>query len=83
MKSDVITAHGYCSNNRKLLVNDRKCGCFYCLKVFSPEEITEWIEDPNGMTAVCPHCGVDSVIGEGAGYPMTEAFLRDMRDHWF
>jgi len=81
VKPDVIAAHGYCSNNRKMLEKDDICGCFYCLEVYSPEKITEFAD--GGKTALCPYCGVDAVIGESAGYPITKEFLKEMKDHWF
>jgi len=35
-------------------------------------------------TALCPHCGIDSVIGSASGYPVSEPqFLKAMHDHWF
>ena len=34
-------------------------------------------------TAVCPYCGVDSVIGENSGFPITEQFLKEMHEAWF
>ncbi len=34
-------------------------------------------------TALCPFCGVDAVIGESAGYPITETFLAEMHRYWF
>ncbi|MBO5934133.1 MAG: cytoplasmic protein [Clostridia bacterium] len=78
----IIKAHDFCTNNKKSLTNDSTCGCFYCLKIFNPNEITEWIEDSKG-TAVCPYCGVDSVIGESSGYPVTKNFLAEMNKYWF
>lgn len=80
--SDVLDAHRFSSNHRVRLQNDSKCGCFYCGKIFSPIEITEWIDDPMG-TAVCPYCGIDAVIGESSGYPITEEFLLKMKKYWF
>jgi hypothetical protein len=65
-----------------MLRRDRTCGCFYCLRIFDPYEIEEWIEDEED-TALCPYCGIDSVIGESAGYPLTGAFLEEMQRYWF
>ena len=82
IKDDAIAAHKYSSNNKPALLNDKKCGCFYCLKIFEPKEIEEYIEDDNELdrygTAICPYCGIDSVISESSGYPITEDFLRKM-----
>lgn len=80
--SDIIAAHAHCINNRKELQESKKCGCFYCLHIFAPGEIETWIRDASG-TAICPYCGIDSVIGEASGYPVKEEFLRKMRDYWF
>lgn len=82
MEDRVIGAHIFSINNRPSLANDEKCGCFQCLRIFSPSEITEWIEDEDG-TAICPYCGVDAIIGESSGYPITKEFLSEMQKHWF
>lgn len=79
---DYIEAHKHCTNNKPQLINDKKCGCFYCVNIFSPQEIEQWIEDTKG-TAICPYCGIDSVIGESSGYPITKEFLNKMHEHWF
>jgi hypothetical protein len=79
--SDVKAAHGYCSNNRASLKKDAKCGCFYCTQIFSAEEITDFTD--NEKTALCPYCGVDAVIGESSGFPITKEFLNKMKDYWF
>ncbi|MEF2717355.1 MAG: cytoplasmic protein [Oscillospiraceae bacterium] len=79
---DYIKAHDFSIGHRKRLLQDRKCGCFYCLKIFAPKEISSWIEDVGG-TAICPYCGIDSVIGKHSGYPITREFLEQMRQYWF
>ena len=79
---DYIAAHKYCINNRSQLEKDTKCGCFYCLKIFDPIEITEWLEDETG-TALYPYCGIDSIIGNYTGFPITTDFLKKMNGYWF
>ena len=83
LEKDIIDAHKFCTANYDMLSKDSKCGCFYCLEVFSPQKIDFWINDKNGKTAVCPNCGIDSIIGESSGYPLTKAFLSKMCGHWF
>jgi hypothetical protein len=56
------------------------------LAVFPPSEIEEWVdadEQGIGQTALCPNCGIDSVIGSKSGYPTTKEFLQAMGEHWF
>lgn len=60
--------------------------------MYSPAEIVDWIDPAPGMvaelgrrgqTGLCPYCGVDAVIGDAAGYPLTTEFLEAMRAQWF
>ena len=79
---DYIDAHKFSINHRMELEKDTVCECFYCLRIFDSKEITECIEDTFG-TAVCPYCGIDSIIGAYTGYPITHEFLERMYQHWF
>ena len=80
-EADHILAREHCSLNRAELERSELCGCFYCMSIFLPGAIVEWIDD--GQTAVCPNCPVDSVIGSASGYPITKEFLERMHAHWF
>ena len=57
-------------------------GRFYCLEVFDPKEIKAWVKDSSG-TAICPHYGIDSSIGESGGLPITIEFFTRMKQRWF
>lgn len=72
-------------DNRQYLSTVKKCGCYYCQKVFSTNEIKKWNDDGKikQATAVCPHCDMPFVIGEGQGYPLTKRFLKAMHKYWF
>jgi len=62
------------------------CGCFYCGSIFEPGAITEWIDDDasgEGQTALCPRCGIDSVIGDASGFEISRAFMTRMKSYWF
>jgi hypothetical protein len=78
---DHISAHEWSSYHRETLRESEVCGCFYCLEVFPPREIEDWTDDDD--TALCPKCGIDSVIGSVSGYPIERQFLQKMHDHWF
>ena len=83
---DLKAAHDASMHNRSVLMKGGKCGCFYCLRVFSPSEIKEWCaEAKNGeeVTAICPYCGIDAILSESSGYPLTKEFLSRMRKMWF
>ena len=66
MESKFRWAHGHSSNNRNELLASDVCGCFYCLETFRPDQIKDWIDSKN-VIALCPYCGIDSVIGSLSG----------------
>ncbi|HEU4415197.1 MAG TPA: cytoplasmic protein [Candidatus Angelobacter sp.] len=74
-------AHRRSFKNRDEVEKSSLCGCFYCEKSFSSEEIDEWVDD--GETALCPFCGIDSVIGSAAGFKLDRLFLHSMNERWF
>lgn len=74
------SAHKESFRSREKLLASRWVGCFYCLMIFAPKSIKEWIDDD--QTALCPICSIDSVL------PLTAEqfdsdFLEQMRRHWF
>jgi hypothetical protein len=78
---DHVLAHKCCKDHRVELERSEMCGCFYCMRIFPPSSVYEWID--GGQTAMCPHCEIDSVIGSASGYPITKEFLERMHEHWF
>ena len=84
--AELEAAHKHCGSHRAEITRSDRCGCFYCLTVFTPEEVTDWVDwssNAEGVTALCPRCGIDSVLGSGSGYPINREFLRRMQTYWF
>ena len=87
MKVDVavidqcMIANEFSMKNKKQLEHSSICGCFGCLKIFDPSEITEYI--PGEDTAVCPYCGTDAILGDASGYQITEEFIKEMNEAHF
>jgi hypothetical protein len=79
---DLMAAHKHSSRHRDEIAMSSLCGCFSCLDTYAPSEIVEWTD--GGTSAICPHCGIDSVIGDASGLPVTSPeFLGAMSDRWF
>lgn len=77
-------AYGHSINNEEELNNSNKCGCFYCLRIYNPKEIKEWVEEKSGTkTALCPYCDIDAVIAESSDYELCEELLEYMYNIWF
>lgn len=86
LPQEIRDAHDRSSNHRADVEASLLCGCFFCCATFSPGEIHEWTDDDDsgvGQTAICPRCGIDSVIGDRSGVPLTPEFLAMMQRHWF
>jgi hypothetical protein len=84
LPADVREAHKHCNLNRAAVEASTWCGCFYCYAIFSPTEICEWIDQDSGsQTALCPRCGIDSVLADQSGYPITKEFMATMYSYWF
>lgn len=85
--NDILeAAHKHSSKHREEVLASTTCGCFYCQTTFPPRAIKEWVDlgqNPAGETALCPNCGIDSVIGDAAGFPLTASFLANMHQRWF
>jgi len=83
---DIRDAYEHSSNHRNEIMKSNSVGCFYCCKVFSKSQIEKWVdEDKEGLghTALCPICGVDSLIGDASGYILDTTFLERMKSYWF
>lgn len=80
---DILTSsHENTIRHRDEILKSGNCGCFYCITHFKPVDIIQWTD--NGQTALCPNCGIDSVIGDKSGYPVNNIdFLKRMNSYWF
>jgi Zn finger protein HypA/HybF involved in hydrogenase expression len=76
---EIASKHSY--ENRTELEASTVCGCFHCHSLFAPAEIENWVDAE--QTAFCPHCGIDKVIGDKSGYPITKEFFESVAGHWF
>ena len=81
--------HLYSAGHRHLVERATGCGCFYCKAMFPASEIELWCDDPEGgldkgTTALCPRCGIDSVLPNNIpGIELTSALLEEMQRHFF
>jgi len=84
---EIIAAHKFSSCHRnEILTSGVVCGCFHCCQTFDSTAIVEWVDEDDsgvGQTALCPRCGIDSVISSCSGFPVTLDFLKEMRHYWF
>lgn len=79
-ESELKKAHKMSFRGRAIIEKSKLCGCFYCCRTFSPVAIKEWVDYKD--TALCPHCGIDSVLPDIYSVDDKE-FLNQMYKYWF
>jgi hypothetical protein len=72
--------HRHTRANRMELEASEVCGCIACERIYFPSEVVRWLDDG---TALCPHCGVDAVVGSASGIPIMPGVLRRAHERWF
>ncbi|MGI8548344.1 MAG: cytoplasmic protein [Gemmatimonadaceae bacterium] len=89
-RADLESIHRFSSRNRALLAQSKQAGCFYCQSLFDPAEMMDWVDAPqhetgdtaDGITALCPRCGIDAVL-PSAAVVLGKQMLAEMNAHWF
>ena len=81
MMSKISEIYHYSSQHRALLQQSECCGCFCCLETFAYSEIEDWCDDE--QTAMCPHCGIDAVLGSAAVEEFSPELLQAMQAVYF
>lgn len=73
--------HAYSAHNKSLIDISNKCYCFYCRSCMERSEMVDYIDD--GQTAVCPKCGIDSIIPDSIEECVDENMIAQMNEYWF
>ena len=84
--ADIREAHHHSAKQRLEIKASTTCGCFYCCSIFEPAKIEDWVDENEsgvGQTALCPSCGIDSVLGDKSDISIDPEFLKKMKHYWF
>ena len=84
----IEAAHKATIFHEKAVLASTLCTCFYCGYQFNPhtEPHLHWVDTthPKGKTLACPMCGIDCIIGDASGFPITDpAFIMACTEAWF
>ena len=85
---DLFNATKYAFSNQDELLGSDICGCYYCLNMFPPSEIVNWVQERESnsismQTGICPYCGIDSIIGSTSGIPICSEILSTINGLFF
>ncbi len=63
-------------NNDLEILKSETASCFFCRQTYSARKVNDWITDERGVTAICPECGMDAVVGDASGFALTHDDLK-------
>ena len=71
--------------NEESILKSHLCGCFHCISIFPVADIklSQMVVEKDGFkTAICPICGIDSLLGD-ASVEITAELLETMNGLYF
>ena len=77
MPQHIVEVHELSWKHKALILASKQCGCFHSCQ----RKIEEWPEREG--TAICPRCGIHSVLPEKSGVGLTAELLEEMHRYWF
>ncbi len=80
-KDQIKSAIRFATGNREALVQSAKAGCYYCLAIYAASEVVRFL--PSEDTALCPYCGIDSVLADQSPYELNAVTLEELHEYWF
>jgi hypothetical protein len=81
--------HFECGWHEDSILKSKNCGCFHCVEIYPSTDIVEWMDESEtcprgkGKTAVCPRCGIDSVLPDFTVPGLDIAMLKLMHSEYF
>jgi rRNA maturation endonuclease Nob1 len=66
--------------NRKTLEQVTECACYNCYKIYDTKEVKDYTDMEE--TALCPYCGVDTVLPVNCHEDKNIQLLYDIHNYW-
>ncbi len=71
------------ANNEMDILKSKKCSCLFCRQTYDARKVNDWSNDDNGVTALCPECGMDAVVGDASGFSFDHEDLKAINLAYF
>lgn len=75
--------HERAHDNEIEILQSKTCSCFFCRQTYDARKVNDWITGESGMSAICPECGMDAVIGDKGGEPLSKETLKELNLAYF
>ena len=77
---DIKIAPKLSIRNRKSLNEVSECACYYCYKIYEVKEIKDYTDMEE--TALCPYCGIDTVLPVKCKEDKNHQLLHKIHNYW-
>lgn len=77
------TIFKHTANNEIEILTSENCSCVFCRHTYSARLVKDWVSDNKGTNAICPNCGIDSVVGDSSGYTFDKEELKQINLYFF
>ncbi len=79
MDKKALEAYAKHSKDNEIeILQSKDAACLFCRSHFSARDIKDWHSEEEGVTAICPECGMASVIGDASELDITHDRLREV-----
>ena len=82
-EEEIKSAANHSFDNRDEIEKSKMCGCYYCKRTFPAFLIRYRDYTAIDNTAICPLCGIDTVIGDASGVPINRKGLSEIYHYMF
>ena len=65
------------------ILHSHKCSCLFCRQNYDARKVSNWSNEGNKISAVCPECGMTYVVGDASGYSFDHATLKEINESLF
>ena len=82
---ELKATYSHSIRNEESIRKSNLCGCFHCISILAAKDIksSEMVVEKDGFrTAICPICGIDSVLGDST-VEITAELLEAMNEYYF
>lgn len=70
-------------NNEIDILNSKKCSCLFCRQTYDARRVSDWSNENNKISAVCPECGMNAVVGDASGFSLDHDTLKQLNLTYF
>ncbi len=65
------------------ILNSKKCSCLFCRQTYDARRVSDWSTENNKISAVCPECGMNAVVGDHSGFILDHDTLKALNLTYF